>query len=87
MSNKHLTFFFLFFKQPSCCRFISSEDREWFEESTNAVIKEHIEEEFFAQLHPEPYFVDFLRDAPEPTGEEEDDACLDAPKIYELVQN
>lgn len=83
ISNKHLTFFF---QQLSCCRFISNEDREWFEVATNAVIEENIEAEFFAQLHPEPYFVDFLRDAPEPTGEEEDDACLDAPKIYELVQ-
>lgn len=68
-------------------RFISSEDRDWFETAINTVIKENIEAEFVAQLHPEPYFVDFLRDAPEPTGEEEDDACLDAPKIYELVQN
>ena len=33
----------------------------------------------------EPYFVDFLRDPPEPTGEEADDAVLEAPKIYELV--
>ena len=33
----------------------------------------------------EPYFVDFLRDAPEPTGDEPDDADLDAPKIYEQV--
>ena len=33
------------------------------------------------------YFVDFLRDAPEPTGDEADDADLDAPKIYEQVTN
>lgn len=33
----------------------------------------------------EPYFVDFLRDAPEPTGDEPEDADLDAPKIYEQV--
>ena len=32
----------------------------------------------------EPYFVDFLRDAPEATGEE-DDVDLEAPKIYEPV--
>lgn len=35
----------------------------------------------------EPYFVDFLRDAPEITGEEDDDSNLDAPKIYEMVCN
>ena len=27
-----------------------------------------------------------IRDAPEPTGEEADDADFDAPKIYELVR-
>lgn len=29
--------------------------------------------------------MDFLRDAPEPTGEEDEDATFEAPKIYELV--
>lgn len=33
----------------------------------------------------EPYFVDFLQDAPEPTGDEDDDSNLEAPKIYEMV--
>lgn len=33
----------------------------------------------------EPYYVDFLREPPEPTGEENDDADLEAPKIYEAV--
>ncbi len=34
---------------------------------------------------PEPYFVDFLREAPEPTVEEGADADLEAPKVYELT--
>jgi dynein heavy chain len=38
-----------------------------------------------AKMEDEPYFVDFLRDAPEATGEEGDDADLDAPKIYEPI--
>lgn len=42
-------------------------------------------EEYAADISKEPYFVDFLREAPEPTGEEAEDADLDAPKIYELV--
>ena len=42
--------------------------------------KDHLD-----QLAEEPYFVDFLRDPPEPTGEEPEDANLDAPKINELV--
>ena len=34
----------------------------------------------------EPFFVDFLQEAPEPTGEEPEGADLDAPKIYEQVK-
>ncbi|XP_072296528.1 dynein axonemal heavy chain 8-like [Eucyclogobius newberryi] len=66
-------------------RFICAEDRDWFEKAVARVVNEHVDSKLVPQLHPEPYFVDFLRDAPEPTGEEEDDASLDAPKIYELV--
>ncbi|KAG7229074.1 hypothetical protein INR49_013193 [Caranx melampygus] len=66
-------------------RFICFEDREWFEKALTRVVQEHIDPNLVPELHPEPYFVDFLRDAPEPTGEEDDDACFDAPKIYELV--
>lgn len=33
----------------------------------------------------ETYFVDFLRDMPEPTGDEPDDFILEAPKIYEEI--
>lgn len=49
---------------------------------TEKVLTEHLDVEASPQ---EPYFVDFLRDAPEPTGEEPDDADLEAPKIYEQV--
>uniref|UniRef100_A0A3Q3FTJ5 Dynein, axonemal, heavy chain 5 like n=1 Tax=Labrus bergylta TaxID=56723 RepID=A0A3Q3FTJ5_9LABR len=64
-------------------RFICTEDREWFEKAITSVFQEHVDTS--QEVHPEPYFVDFLQDAPEPTGEEEDDACFDAPKIYEIV--
>ncbi|CAJ1072667.1 dynein axonemal heavy chain 8-like isoform X3 [Xyrichtys novacula] len=66
-------------------RFICSEDREWFETAMTRLVKEHVDSSLVQKLHPEPYFVDFMRDAPEPTGEEDDDACFDAPKVYEMV--
>ena len=50
------------------------------------VIREEIGDEAANILDEEPYFVDFLRDAPEPTGDEPEDADMDAPKIYELVK-
>ncbi|KAK5607192.1 Dynein heavy chain 8, axonemal [Crenichthys baileyi] len=65
-------------------RFICSNDKEWFEEKMCHVIQD-IDSNLLKGLHPEPFFVDFLRDVPEPTGEEEDEACLDAPKVYEMV--
>ncbi|XP_029959357.1 dynein heavy chain 8, axonemal-like [Salarias fasciatus] len=68
-------------------RFICSEDREWFDESLTRVIKDHVDPRLVSELHPEPFFVDFFRDAPEPTDEDDEDACFDAPKVYELVPN
>ncbi|MED6254978.1 Dynein heavy chain 8, axonemal, partial [Ataeniobius toweri] len=65
-------------------RFICSNDKEWFEEKIGHVIRD-IDSNLVKGLHPEPFFVDFLRDVPEPTGEEDDEACLDAPKVYEMV--
>ncbi|XP_034008681.1 dynein heavy chain 8, axonemal-like [Trematomus bernacchii] len=66
-------------------RFICSEDRQWFMNGVSRVIEEHVDPSLVPGLHSDPYFVDFLQEAPEPTGEEEEDACFDAPKIYELV--
>lgn len=34
----------------------------------------------------EPYFVDFLRDAPELTGDEPEETDPEAPKVYEEVK-
>ncbi|KAM8851323.1 dynein axonemal heavy chain 8-like isoform 4-T8 [Spinachia spinachia] len=68
-------------------RCICSADREWFVMAVSRVIKEHVDPCLVPELHPEPYFVDFFRDPLEPTGEEDDNTCFDAPKIYELVPN
>jgi len=38
---------------------------------------------FYPEEHS--YFVDFMREAPEPTGDEEADADLSVPKVYEIV--
>lgn len=35
----------------------------------------------------DPYFVDFLRDAAEATGDEPEDVDLEAPKVYEPIQS
>ncbi|XP_078503479.1 dynein axonemal heavy chain 8 isoform X2 [Lissotriton helveticus] len=66
-------------------RFVSFEDRTWFDKAVTRVVEENIDPEAAAELHPEPYFVDFLRDMPEPTGEEPDDFVFEQPKIYEMI--
>ena len=74
---------------PRTCtyRFTNFEDKHWFDACIKRVTSQHIGEEYVDQLDAEPYFVDFMRDAPEPTGEEGDDADLDAPKVYEAVRS
>ena len=63
-------------------RFTNLEDKAWFEQNINMTIERELGD---VEIVPEPFFVDFLREAPEPTGEEEDDADLEAPKVYEII--
>ncbi|KAL2306085.1 hypothetical protein Nmel_003990 [Mimus melanotis] len=66
-------------------RFNTPEDTAWFEKTTDKTIEEYVEADLSEVLQAEPYFVDFLRDEPEPTGEEPEDVELLAPKIYEEI--
>ncbi|KAH0622614.1 hypothetical protein JD844_025060 [Phrynosoma platyrhinos] len=66
-------------------RFVCEEDEAWFENSFNKVVEEHIDPDLLPDIQAEPYLVDFLRDMPEPTGEEPEDFVFEAPKVYELI--
>ncbi|KAM6185105.1 dynein axonemal heavy chain 8 [Rhynchocyon petersi] len=68
-------------------RFITPEDEQWFNVHFIHAIEETIGPELASSILPEPYFVDFLRDMPEPTGDEPEDTVFEVPKIYELVPN
>nr|QWY73219.1 dynein heavy chain 5 [Hofstenia miamia] len=68
-------------------RFVSYDDVHWFDKEIKKVTSEEIDADYVQYLEKEPYFVDFLREAPEPTGEEPDDADLSAPKIYEPIES
>uniref|UniRef100_A0A8B9E3A9 Dynein axonemal heavy chain 8 n=1 Tax=Anser cygnoides TaxID=8845 RepID=A0A8B9E3A9_ANSCY len=65
-------------------RFITPEDAAWFDKAVTKVIEEYVDTGV-AVLQTERYFVDFLRDIPEPTGDEPEDFVFEAPKIYEEV--
>ena len=49
-------------------RFVNASDNEWFQKALQATVEEDFGSESTALLHKEPYMVDFLRDAPEVTG-------------------
>ncbi|XP_057650536.1 dynein axonemal heavy chain 8 isoform X2 [Chionomys nivalis] len=66
-------------------RFITPEDEQWFNSQLIRAVEENISPEVASNILPEPYFVDFLRDMPEPTGDEPEDTMFEVPKIYELV--
>ncbi|XP_028623753.1 dynein heavy chain 8, axonemal [Grammomys surdaster] len=66
-------------------RFITPDDEQWFNSQLIRAVEENISPEIASTILPEPYFVDFLRDMPEPTGDEPEDTMFEVPKIYELV--
>ncbi|XP_051710736.2 dynein axonemal heavy chain 8 isoform X1 [Oryctolagus cuniculus] len=66
-------------------RFITAEDEQWFNSHLCHAIEENISSEAASCMLHEPYFVDFLREMPEPTGDEPEDSVFEVPKVYELV--
>ncbi|XP_072136268.1 dynein axonemal heavy chain 8-like [Mobula birostris] len=66
-------------------RFVTEEDKKWFEDAVTRTIEKNIGKESSVKLSEEPYFVDFLREMPEPTGEEPEDYVFVVPKVYEMV--
>ncbi|XP_065179973.1 dynein axonemal heavy chain 5-like [Sycon ciliatum] len=66
-------------------RFTEKADRDWFDQCMKQTCSRKMSPELASQLPDEPYFVDFMRDAPELTGDEPDDQDMEAPKIYERV--
>ncbi|XP_057658943.1 dynein axonemal heavy chain 5 [Diorhabda carinulata] len=68
-------------------RFTIQEDKNWFDKELLNLVRDHLGDEFKIKTEPSPVFVDFMRDAPEPTGEEGEDADMELPKVYEPVIN
>ena len=62
------------------------QDRKWFEDAISRVVREHLGEEYLPCLSKDQYFVDFMRDPEEPTGEEDSgDIELEMPHVYETI--
>nr|XP_036233287.1 dynein heavy chain 5, axonemal isoform X1 [Bactrocera oleae] len=68
-------------------RFTTFQDKEWFSSELACLVREELGEVYSQMIIPNPVFVDFMRDAPEPTGEEGEDADMELPKVYEPVNS
>jgi len=47
-------------------------------------VREELGDSHSQMILPNPVFVDFMRDAPEPTGEEGEDTDMELPKVGQL---
>ena len=68
-------------------RFINDVDKNWFDTELVRIVAKELGDEYEEMATGIRYFVDFMRDAPEPTGEEGDDADMESPKVYEPVDD
>ncbi|XP_053918562.1 dynein axonemal heavy chain 8 isoform X2 [Cuculus canorus] len=66
-------------------RFITPEDTTWFDKTLIKVIEEYVDKDSTEVLQAEPYFVDFLREMPEPDDDTPEDFVFEQPKIYEEI--
>nr|XP_031825788.1 dynein heavy chain 8, axonemal [Nomia melanderi] len=66
-------------------RFTSEADTKWFKSTMKHTAEKMLGHDFKHYVPTETYFVDFLREPPEPTGDEPEDFVFEAPKIYEEI--
>lgn len=64
-------------------RFTNYDDKMWFDGKMTAVVEQYLVDDFEHYTDVETYFLDFLREAPDPTGDEDEDFSIEPPKIYE----
>ena len=68
-------------------RFVNDCDKEWFDTELVSMVRKEMGPEFEDKVVDSRFFVDFMRDAPEPTGEEDHEADVELPRVYEPLEN
>ncbi|XP_026672559.1 dynein heavy chain 8, axonemal-like [Ceratina calcarata] len=66
-------------------RFTTNDDTVWFRNNLRRTAEKMLGPDFNFYDPVETYFVNFLREPPEPTGDEPEDFVFEAPKIYEEI--
>lgn len=62
-------------------RFTTFGDYNWFVKEIKQIAAKELGSDYVDVLEPSPVFVDFMRDAPEPTGEEGEEADMELPSF------
>ena len=68
-------------------RFVNECDKDWFNTEIVSMVKKELGGNYEATVERPRFFVDFMRDAPEPTGEEDHDHDVDMPRVYEPLDD
>ncbi|XP_076010940.1 dynein axonemal heavy chain 5 isoform X2 [Genypterus blacodes] len=70
-------------------RFTMPKDVEWFDQALVNLVDEELGKDLsdLVDYGEDTYFVDFLRNAPEATGDEPEDSESDLPKVYEPIES
>ncbi|XP_046493196.1 dynein axonemal heavy chain 8 [Neodiprion pinetum] len=66
-------------------RFTNFPDKEWFKSTMRKTAEKLLGTDYKHYSGVETYFVNFLREAPDPTGDEPEDFIIETPKIYEEI--
>jgi dynein heavy chain len=66
---------------------VSDNDKEWFNAELLRLVENHLGKEMLTVAKDTRCFVDFMRDAPEPTGEDDGEGEPELPKFYEAAPN
>ena len=66
-------------------RFVNDVDKKWFDNEMLSLIQKELGDDLGSTARNVKYFVDFMQDAPEPTGEEEEEGSQETPKVYEAI--
>ncbi|XP_044594901.1 dynein axonemal heavy chain 8 [Cotesia glomerata] len=65
-------------------RFVNADDKDWFKKTLQETGEKLLGDDFMS-YEADAYFVNFLREAPDPTGDEPEDFIFEAPKTYEQI--
>jgi dynein heavy chain len=68
-------------------RFIDTKDKDWFDSEVILLVESQLGKKYVEMTRGQSLFVDFMRDAPEATGEEGEDTDVELPKVYEPIED